>query len=77
MAVEDLEHTTGGDHQAAPHWQSQLRRQTPWAETWMAEGKTDYTFLNPRRQLVGHPRPTPFSRSQHLQPWRSTSGFQR
>jgi len=34
----------------------------------MTKGKADDSLLNPRRQLVGHSGPTPFSRAQHLQP---------
>src|SRR5579872_1901163 len=68
MAVEDLVHTAGGDHQAAPHRHPQLCGQAPRAQAWVTKGKADDALLNPGRQLVGHPWPTPFPRPQHLQP---------
>jgi len=49
VATQNLEHTTGRNHDAAPHWQGQLGCDSTRTQAWMAEREADDSLLDPGR----------------------------
>jgi len=57
----------GRDDDPAPPLTPELAADPPWPEAGMGERERDDPLLDKRRELVGHPRPAPLARAQHLQ----------
>src|SRR5215204_3921454 len=68
MPAKTAPHPVGGDDQPAPLAPAQLASDPPRPKAGIGEREGDDPLLNQRRELIGHPRPAPLTRSQHLQP---------
>src|SRR6266571_1654294 len=60
--------SVGRDDEPTPARPRQLGGDPPRTKTGMRERERDDPLLHDRRELVGHPRPAPLARTQHLQP---------
>jgi hypothetical protein len=67
VPAQDPPHAAGTDQDPAPALLGERRRDPPWAEPGMAKGEGDDPLLGQLTRLVGHPRRTPLTGSEHLQ----------
>jgi hypothetical protein len=68
MATKDPVHAVWRQHDPAPLWAPQLRRDPHRAEARVTQGKGHDPLLDERGGLVGHPGPAAFSWPQDLRP---------